>query len=103
MDFCKKCGSIVLGSKGQNVKCNSCGEELLIGTEIGISGNIEQKSKIEIVDNAQKREIYPIVDKECSKCNHKKSYYWAKQTRAADEDETQFFKCEKCSHQWREY
>jgi DNA-directed RNA polymerase subunit M len=31
------------------------------------------------------------------------AYFWTQQTRGADEPETRFFKCTKCSHTWREY
>jgi DNA-directed RNA polymerase subunit M len=45
--------------------------------------------------------VHPIVDEECPKCKNPKSYFWSQQMRAGDEPETQFFKCTKCSHQWR--
>ena len=45
----------------------------------------------------------PVVDEECPKCGHNKANYWTMQTRAADEGETKFLKCEKCRHTWRDY
>jgi DNA-directed RNA polymerase subunit M len=45
----------------------------------------------------------PIVDKACPQCEHSKAYFWLQQTRAADEPPTQFFRCTKCKHVWREY
>ena len=45
----------------------------------------------------------PLTDEECPKCKHGKAYYWLVQTRAGDEPETRFFRCEKCKHTWRDY
>jgi DNA-directed RNA polymerase subunit M len=45
----------------------------------------------------------PKTQVECAKCGHKEAYYWAQQTRASDEPETQFFECTKCGHRWRKY
>ncbi|RZD31406.1 MAG: transcription factor S [uncultured DHVE6 group euryarchaeote] len=43
------------------------------------------------------------VTAECEKCNHTEAYWWTEQTRSSDEPETQFFRCTKCKHTWREY
>jgi DNA-directed RNA polymerase subunit M len=37
----------------------------------------------------------------CPKCSHTEAFYDIRQTRAADEPETQFYRCCKCNHQWR--
>ena len=55
---------------------------------LGINGNPETDPKTEI---------------KCPKCGNPEAYYWLLQTRAGDEPETQFFRCTKCSHQWRNY
>ena len=49
------------------------------------------------------KKIDPITNEKCPKCGHGKAYYAMVQTRAADEPETKFFKCEKCKHRWRDY
>ena len=40
---------------------------------------------------------------ECPKCGHRTAYFWLVQTRAGDEPETKFLRCEKCGHTWRDY
>lgn len=54
-----------------------------------------------VVDES--REMLPMTDAECPKCKHPKAYFWTMQTRAGDEAETKFLKCEKCKHTWRDY
>ena len=45
----------------------------------------------------------PVVKAKCPDCGHGEAANWEIQTRAGDEAATQFFKCKKCSHTWREY
>ena len=48
-------------------------------------------------------EVHPLTEAQCPKCKHKRAYFWTLQTRASDEPETKFMKCEKCEHVWRDY
>ena len=101
MLFCPKCGSILIPDK-QNpskIRC-SCGYKSK-QKNLTIKEKGENTSKIEVVDKTI--EVLPKTNMQCPKCKHKKAYYWLAQTRAADEAETQFFRCVKCSHQWRAY
>lgn len=45
----------------------------------------------------------PTTKIECPRCGNDIAYWWTLQTRAADEPETQFFRCTKCHYTWREY
>ena len=62
----------------------------------------EQPKDLEVVDPTQ-LESLPLTAAECPKCGHKKAFFWLIQTRASDEPETKFMKCEKCKHIWRDY
>lgn len=42
-------------------------------------------------------------DVTCEECGHGKAWYTIKQTGAADEPPTRFFKCQDCGYRWREY
>jgi len=48
-------------------------------------------------------EMLPLTDASCPKCGHDRAYYWLIQTRASDEPETKFMRCQKCKHTWRDY
>lgn len=58
-------------------------------------------SKMGIVKNEET--TLPKTEAECPKCHNKTAFYWTVQTRAADEGETKFLKCDGCSHIWRDY
>jgi len=45
----------------------------------------------------------PTTNVECPKCSNKEAVWWMLQTRSADEPTTQFYRCTKCSHTWRNY
>ncbi|MBU1204015.1 MAG: transcription factor S [Nanoarchaeota archaeon] len=102
MQFCPKCGSLLLPKEDnpKKVKC-SCGYNPKQKKIFSISERVENSAKIEVVD--KKLETLPTLSINCPKCGYKKAFYWLVQTRASDEAETQFFRCMKCSHQWRQY
>ena len=63
----------------------------------------KKSEEVRIADAEDDMKVYPITDAECPKCGHKKAYYWTVQTRAGDEPETKFLKCQKCKSTWRDY
>ena len=95
--FCPKCGDIAKEKKTKDkiiysCKCGFKKEKKLNPDNTVIEGVADES-----------REMLPVTDEECPKCNHKKAYFWTIQTRAGDEAETKFLKCTKCKHTWRDY
>lgn len=103
VDFCEKCGAIIMGKKGENVECSSCGAKNKAKSTIKLSEKVEHKEEIEVIDTNKTAEIHPTTEIECPQCGNHEAHYWTKQTRSGDEPETQFFKCVECAHQWRDY
>ena len=105
IEFCEKCGSIMVPvKKGSThyMKCRGCGKE--IKKEMKSLKIVEEKIKssgIPVIEHDTT--LLPLTDKECPSCEHDRAYWWLQQTRSADEPPTQFFRCEKCKHTWREY
>ena len=87
---------------GKKVMACSCGyQEKKTALTITDSKKKEDK-KLEIIEKEEEKHL-PLTDTLCQKCGHEKARYWLIQTRAGDEAETKFYKCEKCKHIWREY
>lgn len=103
VDFCSKCGAIVMGKKGEEVKCAACGHINRPKHIVSLKEKIDKKEEKEILDSGAGVEVHPTTKVECPKCANDEAYYFSKQMRAGDEPETQFFKCTKCKHQWRSY
>lgn len=83
--------------------CTQCGHKLEEEVDAKLSEKINDNTvkKIEVIE--KEIETRPLVNEECPECGHKKAHFWSKQTRAGDEAETRFYKCEKCKKQWRDY
>ena len=45
----------------------------------------------------------PTISAHCEKCGNGEAVWWMLQTRSADEATTQFYRCTKCGHTWRNY
>ena len=101
MEFCPKCGAILMQSK-KGSKCPRCRYSSKEKIKIKIFEKINERKEVEITSSTDS-EVRPIVQENCGKCKNPKAYFWTVQTRAGDEAETKFFKCTKCDHTWREY
>ena len=105
MEFCKKCRSLMVPikkGKAIHLKCRKCGYEAKETVrELKISEKVPKGRGVILLE---KDEItLPTTDRTCPQCGNEKAYFWLQQTRAADEPPTQFFRCVKCKHVWREY
>jgi len=88
----------------KTLECPKCGTR--VRTEGLVLKEKIAKKKIEIKPRGKPKEIedtLPTAEVECPKCGNKEAYWWTVQTRAADEPETQFYRCTKCKYTWREY
>ena len=107
MDFCKKCGSLMVAKQEKNktiLVCRSCKFKLKKYKPLEIEESVKSKpleSNVVIVE--KKEETLPKTKAECPKCQNNEAVWWMQQTRSADEAPTLFLRCTKCSHSWREY
>ncbi|HDI06528.1 MAG TPA: transcription factor S [Candidatus Aenigmarchaeota archaeon] len=104
MEFCKKCGGILIPKKTKNrvvFVCRNCGRKYDKGTDIKVGEKVHAENNIKIID--KKEENLPITENQCPKCGNKEAFWWIQQTRSIDEPPTRFYKCTKCGYTWREY
>ncbi|MFH1420348.1 MAG: transcription factor S [Candidatus Aenigmatarchaeota archaeon] len=105
MQFCPKCGTIMVPVKKKNgavLVCRKCGyQKHQTVKSVKISEGREKIKKPVILE--KNTTTLPTTDKICPSCEHRTCYWWMQQTRGTDEPPTQFFKCVKCGHTWREY
>jgi DNA-directed RNA polymerase subunit M len=114
MEFCPKCGTRLIpkrpkeGAKGGAVLvCPKCGYKKKLAKRIEpipkVIEHSPQKTIAVISKREQKLRVLPTVRVECPKCQNNLAYAWQVQTRGSDESSTQFFRCTKCNHTFREY
>lgn len=97
MEFCPKCGSVIMGKN-----CVRCDYESDQDIKLETSQKMDTIGEVAVVTDGD-HEINPIVEMICEKCKHNEAFFWTKQTRAGDEAETRFYKCTKCKHTFRKY
>ncbi len=99
MKFCPTC-DVRLKTINSELKCSKCGH---IETKLQTTQNTNnQKSDFNILENDENMSL-PTIDIKCERCDNVKAVWWMLQTRSADEPTTQFYRCTKCNHTWRNY
>ncbi|MBP3792091.1 MAG: transcription factor S [Methanobrevibacter sp.] len=102
MEFCPKCGAMMLPSDGV-LKCNTCGysDKLEDNNEYEVSREIKAEETVKML--GEDVNVGPETNETCPECGHDKATYKLLQTRSADEAPTRIFTCTKCKHTWRAY
>jgi len=106
MQFCDECGSMMHGQDAEMV-CSSCGERVAKDTDKAADFvSTEAQSDDEIIETEEGANFEgkpTATDVTCEECGHDEAWYTIKQTGAADEPPTRFFKCKDCGRRWRGY
>ncbi len=114
LEFCPKCGKRLIPKKKDKKDvvwvCPKCGfkKKPESGAKVIVPLVVKeskpfQESIAVIGREEQKLRTLPTVKIECPKCGNNVAFAWQVQTRGSDESSTQFFRCTKCSHTFREY
>ena len=104
--FCPECGAFcVLDTVKKCYVCPTCAwEEPLEETLKVFRGNSKNVEKIVVVGKKERKlSTMPKTKILCEKCGNGEAFWWMVQTRSIDESMTQFYRCTKCGHTWRDY
>ena len=91
---------------GDVVVCSACGhEQPRDDSEDGDYVTTEAQDDSDVIETSADAadEGMPTAEVSCEECGAERAWYTIKQTGAADEPPTRFFKCTECGHRWREY
>lgn len=107
MEFCPTCGTRLqeLEKKGVTglLACLKCGYNRDYEQKAPYAKPLKTKEGIITIDREkQKLRTLPTVNINCSRCGNRRAYAWQIQTREIDRSSTQFFRCTKCGHTFRE-
>ena len=112
MEFCPNCGTRLTPMKteeGVTFGCTRCGyiknkadvKAESKGQAKSIKHDLQQQ--VTIIGKEDNVKTMPTMRRECPKCGNMEVFVWQVQTRGGDEASTQFFRCTKCNHTFREY
>lgn len=102
MQFCPKCKSMMFPIN-KKFTCKKCGYKISIQEKDSLLFKSEIKDREVTILEGDIQEGLPTTEISCPECKNRTAYWWLRQLRSADESETRFFKCTKCSFTWREY
>ena len=104
MKFCPKC-EVKLKKSISGLQCSKCG--YTEGQEVKNTKKVvdeqEPNKVLNVFEENEGDESLPTIKIECEKCGNDQAVWWMLQTRSADEPTTQFYRCIKCRHTWRNY
>ena len=116
MLFCPNCGSRLVPQKTKVneevclvVSCAKCGYVKEKGVRkpqeafVRPIRHINNQESVTVIPKEANINTMPTMKMGCPKCGNRLCYVWQVQTRGGDEASTQFFRCTKCSHTFREY
>jgi DNA-directed RNA polymerase subunit M len=116
MEFCPTCGCFLAPAKkkvGEEtvvvLACSKCGYTKQTSgkaTSLRTGKVVHRKAKPAVTvisEEDQKIQTMPTIKVECPRCGNNLVFVWQVQTRGGDEASTQFMRCTKCSHTFREY
>lgn len=104
MKFCPKCEvRLKKDNSASFLSCPKCGYSESGSAKLKKETGEETKSELNILDENEGKETLPTIKIDCEKCGNNEAVWWMLQTRSADEPTTQFYRCTKCNHTWRNY
>ncbi len=116
MEFCPTCGCFLAPQKTTEgnktlafLVCPKCAYKKVTSENVKPlrSGRVIHRPTKPVVtvisEEDQKIQTMPTIKVQCPKCENNLVFVWQVQTRGGDEASTQFMRCTKCGHTFREY
>ncbi|KAH8112319.1 hypothetical protein DFH11DRAFT_1609203 [Phellopilus nigrolimitatus] len=105
MLFCPTCANLLVISAETGFNkwaCNTCAYEFPITKQMTSRERLERKAVDDVLGGEATWRDADSTSIACPKCDNERAYFYQLQIRSADEPMTTFYRCTKCTHQWRD-
>lgn len=103
--FCPNCGnrtSVENDGYHYSFICSTCPYKQPIKDRIESVKYTKLKEVDDVLNDANTWKNVDVTDVKCPKCESNQAYFMQVQIRSADEPSTTFYRCVKCTHNWKE-
>ena len=103
--FCPNCGNRTNVESDEHhyaFKCPTCPYKQAIKNRIESIKYSKLKEVDDVLNDANTWKNVDVTAVKCPRCESDEAYFMQMQLRSADEPSTTFYRCVKCSHNWRE-
>lgn len=110
LTFCPYCSNMLIIARSEETgsnafTCPTCPYEFpIMGLQMFERKVLPRKEIDDVLGGAGSWDNVDQTTAQCPReaCGNNRAYFFQLQIRSADEPMTTFYKCTKCSHQWRE-
>eukprot|EP00919_Chromeraceae_sp_WS-2016_P025495 GHVR01060227.1.p1 GENE.GHVR01060227.1~~GHVR01060227.1.p1 ORF type:complete len:108 (-),score=13.47 GHVR01060227.1:268-591(-) len=103
--FCPTCGNILLvDSQTDEIRfsCRTCPYIYKLTEKVTHKTKFEKKKVDDVLGGKEAWDTVEKTEVVCPKCGNNMAYFMQLQIRSADEPMTTFYRCVRCTNQWRE-
>ncbi|CAK0866845.1 unnamed protein product [Prorocentrum cordatum] len=106
--FCPSCANLLVidvgvgRSGGVAFRCRTCPYVYKVEEKLADKQVLPRRRVDDILGGEEAWKDVDTTEEQCPRCGHHKAYVKQLQTRSADEPMTNFFRCTKCSHNWKD-
>ncbi|CAD7969451.1 unnamed protein product [Amoebophrya sp. A25] len=101
--FCPQCCSLLLvDNLKSKLVCQTCPYQFVYTQKYYTKVEFSNKQVADVLGGPEAWKDVEKMNAQCPACMHGKAYFRQMQTRSADEPMTIFYRCEKCTHCWKE-
>merc|ERR1712232_1393957 len=104
--FCPTCANLLTVEVGKRAtvafQCRTCPYIYRVEEKLTAKQMLPRKEVDDVLGGEEAWKDVDQTDAQCPSCSNERAYFKQMQTRSADEPMTVFYRCVRCTHQWKD-
>eukprot|EP00929_Paragymnodinium_shiwhaense_P016667 TRINITY_DN125221_c0_g1_i1.p1 TRINITY_DN125221_c0_g1~~TRINITY_DN125221_c0_g1_i1.p1 ORF type:complete len:109 (-),score=22.25 TRINITY_DN125221_c0_g1_i1:32-358(-) len=104
--YCPTCANLLAIEAGRRdtiaFRCRTCPYVFNVEEKLIAKQAVPRKEVDDVLGGAEAWKDVEQTDAQCPRCGNERAYFKMFQTRSADEPMTVFYRCTRCSANWKE-